>query len=625
MADKTDNQRLFDAFPPITNEEWRAKIEKDLKGADFDKKLVWRSKEGFNVQPYYRADDHKNLEHLDVLPGEYPYTRSKKVEDNAWYVRQDITVKDMDEANKKALDVLMKGVTSLGFVMDEKHDYTADEIATLLHDIVAESVELNFTAGHAAHSIIEHLMGWLDKTQQDPEKVAGSFDFDPLGHLVTKGNFCKSESYSIERIKELIEKAAKLTQFRVLTVHGVHFNNAGATAVEELAFTLAQGNEYLAKLTDAGLSVDAVAKSMKFKFGVGSSYFMEIAKFRAARMLWAKMVKQYEPANEESCKMQIHAETSEWNKTVYDPYVNMLRTTTEGMSAAIAGVDSMTIRPFNDIYEDPSVISERIARNQQIILKEESYFDKVIDPSAGSYYIEELTDALAEEAWKLFVNIEEKGGFIEAFKQGFIQGMLRETTQKRDMAIATRRENLLGLNQFPNFDEKADKFITPERIQTKQETAKETLGEPIRIYRGGEDFELMRLKTDRAGKRPKAFMLTYGNLSMRKARAQFSCNFFACAGFEVVDNNGFESAQEGVKAAQDAKADIVVLCSSDEEYTELAPEVKNLLKEDAIVVVAGYPKAIMDDLKAKGIEHFIHVKSNILEELKGFQQLLGIQ
>ncbi|MGM0550103.1 MAG: methylmalonyl-CoA mutase family protein [Bacteroidota bacterium] len=625
MADKTDNQRLFDAFPPISNEEWRAKIENDLKGADFDKKLVWRSKEGFKVQPYYRADDLEKLEHLDVLPGEFPYTRSKKVEDNSWFVRQDIPVSDMEEANKKALDVLMKGVDALGFVMDEKHEYTGEDIASLLRDIVAESIELNFTAGHAAHSILEHLMGWLDKTNQDPAKVTGSFDFDPLGHLVTAGNFCKSETYSIERIKELIENASKLSQFRVLTVHGVKFNNAGATAVEELAFTLAQGNEYLAKLTDAGLPVDTVAKRMKFKFGVGSSYFMEIAKFRAARMLWAKMVNQYEPKDEESCKMQIHAETSAWNKTLYDPYVNMLRTTTEGMSAALAGVDSMTIRPFNDIYEDPSVISERIARNQQIILKEESYFDKVIDPSAGSYYIEELTDALAEEAWKLFVTIEEKGGFIEAFKQGFLQNMLKETTQKRDMAIATRRENLLGTNQFPNFDEKADKFVTPERIQTKQEIAEETIGEPIRLYRGSEAFELMRLKTDRAAKRPKAFMLTFGNLNMRKARAQFSCNFFACAGFEVMDNNGFDSAEEGVKAARQAQADIVVLCSSDEEYAELAPQVKELLKGDAIVVVAGYPKAIMDDLKAKGIEHFIHVKSNLLEELKGFQQLLGIQ
>jgi len=625
MADKTDNQRLFDAFPPISNEEWRAKIEKDLKGADFDKKLVWRSKEGFNVQPYYRADDLENLKHLDVYPGEFPFTRSKKVADNAWYVRQDINASNTEEANKKALDVLMKGVDSLGFILDEKHEYSADEMSKLLNEIVAESIELNFAAGHASHNVLDQFIAWLKANNQNVSKVKGSLNFDPLGYLTTKGNFCESEDHSILRSKELIEKAVELPLFRVLTVHGVNFNNAGATAVEELAFALAQGNEYLAKLTDAGLSIDDVAKRMKFKFGVGSSYFVEIAKVRAARTLWAKMVTQYQPKEQTSCQMQIHAETSGWNKTAYDPYVNMLRTTTEGMSAAIAGVDSMTIRPFNDIYEDATVFSERLARNQQIILKEESYFDKIIDPSAGSYYIEQLTDSIAEAAWKIFLEIEDKGGYVEAFKQGFIQSMLKETAQKRDMAIATRRENLLGTNQFPNFSEIADDFVTPERLVVEQKVAENTIAEPIHLYRGAEAFELMRLKTDRAVKRPKAFMLTYGNLTMRKARAQFSCNFFACAGFEVVDNNGFETAQEGVKAAQEANANIIVLCSSDEEYAELAPQVKEMVKEDTIVVVAGYPKAIMEDLKAKGIEHFIHVKSNVLEDLKGFQQKLGIQ
>ncbi len=323
--------------------------------------------------------------------------------------------------------------------------------------------------------------------------------------------------------------------------------------------------------------------------------------------------------------MIAHSETNRFNKTVYDPYVNMLRTQTEAMSAALGGAHSITVLPFDAIYEETTEFSERIARNQQALLKEESYIDKIADPSAGSYYIENLTASLADEAWKLFLTVQEKGGFIAAFREGFIQTEIKAMAAKRDKNIALRRENLLGTNQFPNFTEKIETEFDGSLFEAVDLTEEGADVETLKPYRGAQDFEAMRYTTDvysKENKRPVAFMLTIGNLNFRKARAQFSCNFFAVAGFTVIDNNGFATVEEGVAAAKAAGADIVVVCSSDDEYAEIVPNVAEQL-DDEILVIAGAP-ACRAELEEKGITNFINVKSNILEELKAYQKNLNI-
>jgi methylmalonyl-CoA mutase len=305
----------------------------------------------------------------------------------------------------------------------------------------------------------------------------------------------------------------------------------------------------------------------------------------------------------------------------------MLRTQTEAMSAALGGADTINVLPFNAIFEDPTLFSNRIARNQQLLLKEEAHFDKIVDPGAGSYYIEELTASIADEAWKLFLEIQDKGGFLAAAKEGFIQNKVKEMASKRDLNVATRRENLLGTNQFPNFTEKLGKEdVDPAVFDSQDLTADDAEIETLKPYRGAQAFEKLRIATDnyaKINKRPLAFMLTIGNLNFRKARAQFACNFFAIAGYEVKDNNGFATVEEGVAAAKAAGANIVVICSSDDEYAEFAPAAFDAISGEAIFVVAGAP-ACMNDLKAKGIEYFIHVKSNLLEELKEYQSKIGI-
>jgi methylmalonyl-CoA mutase len=601
---------LFSEFSPVSTEQWEAVIQKDLKGADYEKRLVWRTPEGINVRPYYRAENLKNL----------TLVRSAKT-DNNWLVRQDFDAREQAaEANKQALDVLNKGVDALGFRVDEK-GIGAVELDALLKNIELSAIEINFN-GACGNPV-----GLFDVLKSKITKqTRGAIAFDPLRRLTLHGVFVVDEKTSFEQLKTVVEAAKDYPSFRTVGVSAYIFHNAGANIVQELAFGLAMGSEYLHRLTDVGVSADLASQKIKFTFAVGGSYFLEIAKFRAARLLWANIVKAYGAEENNSAIMNIHAVTSAWNQTVYDPNVNVLRATTEAMSAALAGVDSLEVQPYDKAIRKPSAFSNRTARNTQIILKEESYFDRVIDPAAGSYYIETLTYSIAEEAWNLFKQVEEKGGYFEAFKAGFIQEQVKASAQKRDRNITTRRDILLGSNQYPNFTETAADDVTWDTVtrgDKKGHSAANKIAEPIEWYRGAQAFEALRYATEKSGKQPQVFMLTFGNLAMCRARAQFSSNFFACAGFRVVDNNRFATIDEGVKAALAAKAQIVVACSSDDEYAEAVPQIAQLIGDKAIVVVAGDP-ACRADLEAKGIKNFINVKSNVLDTLKEYQKELGI-
>ena len=622
MADS--KEKLFSDFLPVSTEKWMEKITADLKGADFEKKLVWKTNEGFKVKPFYRQEDLQNLKTTEGLPGEFPYLRGTK-KDNTWFVRQDIKVDNAKDANAKALDVLMKGVDSIGFTIKAK-DLSADYIETLLNEICAECVELNFSTcqGHTVE-LAKLLVAYYQKKGYDLTKLQGSVNYDPMNKMMKKG---KDVSDFVATAKELIETLAPLPLYRCINVNALTLNNAGAYISQELGYALAWGNEYLGKLTDAGLSVDEVAKRIKFNFGISSNYFMEIAKFRAGRMLWADIVKQYNPTCDCACKMKAHAETSTFNLTLFDAHVNLLRTQTEAMSAALAGVDSMTVTPFNKTYETPDDFPERIARNQQLLLKEESHFDKVVDPAAGSYYIENLTVAIAQQAWNIFLKVEEEGGFLSAVKEGRVQNDINESGKARHIAVSKRKEILLGTNQYPNFNELSNGKRPVEQKcccggGDKEQSCEKTI-ETLNFDRAASEFEALRLQTEASGKRPKAFMLTIGNLAMRQARAQFSCNFLACAGYQVIDNLGFPTVEEGVEAAMKAGADIVVLCSSDDEYAEYAVPAFKAVGDRAIFIVAGAPEC-MEDLKAAGIEHFIHVRVNVLDTLKEFNAKLGIK
>lgn len=612
-----NKEKLFDQFAPTTKEEWLAKVEADLKGADFNKKLVWRTSEGFNVQPMYRAEDIKDLKTTDSLPGEYPFIRGTKKEDNAWYVREDVVVKDVKEANAEALRLLEKGITSLGFVI-EKEEITADDFAQLLCDVDITKVEVNFVSCPAKAVALAKALAEYLKRYDALDAINGAIEFDPFKRQLKHGVAFPKDIKALAA--ELFEAAKEMPNLRLFTVDSNLLCNAGAYIYQELGYALAWGNEWMSLLTEAGVAVDDAAKRIKFNMGISTNYFMELSKFRAARMLWAQIGKQYGPKCDCACKINVHAITSEFNQTVFDAHVNLLRSQTEAMSAAIAGVNSITVIPFDKQYKEPDEFSKHLARNQQLLLMEESHLDKVVDPAGGSYYVETLTVSIAQEAWKVFLAVEEEGGFNVALENGSVQKAVNASGATRRSDVAKRKEQLLGTNQFPNFNEMAADKI--EKDGTCACGCGVADGEnALNKRRAASDFEDLRLETEHSGKRPKVFMLTIGNLAMRLARSQFSANFFACAGYQIIDNLGFETVQQGVDAAMEKEADIVVICSSDDEYETLAPEAFKALDGRAEFVVAGNP-ACTEALTAQGITNFIHVRSNVLDTLKAFNAKL---
>jgi methylmalonyl-CoA mutase len=652
MASK-EKKFLFSEFPPVSKSAWEEKIKEDLKGAEYEKKLIWKSFEGIDIRPYYRSEDVKEIGWDGHILHDFPYVKSVKQAANNWYIRQQIITEDADNANKTVHDLIDKGVTSTDFFLTRKFIPNSHALSVLLHNIPFSSVEVNLSGYKVAESVY-FLQKYLQASGLSNE-IKGTVDFDPIGRLCTKGHFyADSEQLSVDKILGLLEISETMPHMRVISVSARHFANAGASVIQELAFGLALGAEYLIMLTDRGINVNEAAARIAFNMATSSNYFFEIAKYRAARLLWDKILEAFD----NSCKepMYIHAETAKWNISIYDPYVNILRTTTESMSAIVGGVNALTVLPFDLPFRKPEGLSTRIARNQQIILKEEAYFDKVIDPAAGSYYIENLTKSIAKAAWDVFIEVQQKGGFVECMKQGFIQAVVGESAQKHINAMATRREVMVGVNQYPCLNEVYNKkpvdysmdccnnsranvqsvennCCLPDEClncDCNQEQCicsccNETLRlvQPLKLLRAANEFEKIRLQTDFSSKRPKVFLLTIGNPAMRRARAQFSASFFACAGYEIIDNMGFTTIEEGTEKALNEHADIVVLCSSDDEYAELAPEAFKRLDGKAVFVVAGMPPCA-EELKMKGIENFIHIRSNILETLKFYQQKLKI-
>jgi methylmalonyl-CoA mutase len=615
-----NKEKLFSDFKAPTTQEWLDKIQVDLKGADFQKKLVWRTNEGFNVQPFYRREDLLKLKTPDSLPGEFPFVRGNKKNDNTWYVRQNIDCDDAKEANAKALDILNKGIDSLGFNIP-RDKVSAEYIDTLLNGVCADCVELNFnTCKGKSLELAKILVAYFEKKGYDKDKIGGSIDFDPIEKIITKG---KDTTNLLSVAKDLVETLKDFPKFRCVTVNAVSLNNSGAYIVQELGYALAWGNEYLQLLIDEGVEPTLAAKKIKFNMGISANYFMEIAKFRTARMLWADIVKKYNPTCDCACRMIINALTSEYNMTLFDSYVNLLRSQTETMSAALGGVESIVVTPFDTPYQQATEFSERIARNQQLLLKEECHFDRIVDVSAGSYYIEELTSSIANEVWKIFLTVEDEGGFLEAVKKGTVQDAVNETNNKRHEATAKRKEFVLGTNQFPNFTEKSEGKQSVIGSCGCDDNCK-TPFKKIESSRLASDFENLRLQTEKSGKTPVAFMLTIGKLAWRQARAQFSANFLACAGYKLIDNLGFDTVEEGIDAAIAVNADIVVLCSSDEEYATYAIPAYKYLNGRAMYIVAGAPEC-MEELKTAGIENFVHVRCNVLETLKEYNAKLGIK
>lgn len=612
-------EKLFSEFPPISTEQWEEAIKVDLKGADYNKKLVWKTLEGFDVKPYYRQEDLKTLEYLNGNPDEKPFVRGFHKKDNSWDIRQDIDNQEVSIANEIAREGIKRGVNSVAF--NAINVNTDKDIKELLQGIDLNKVKINFIKSSNYLVLIKLFISEVKRQKIDTKQVKGSLNFDPFFYALKHGSFYQNLDSNINECVEIIKLLEKeLPEFDAITVNGKLFNNAGAAIVQELAYTLSAANEYMYLLTEKGLTPDEVGQRMFFSFATGSNYFMEIAKIRACRLLWSKITEQYKGASDKSALVHIHTDNSMYNKTVFDPYVNMLRTTTETMSAAVAGADSISVYPFDAAFKESDEFSRRIATNQQILLKEEAYLDKIVDPAAGSYYIENLTNAIAEKAWDIFKTIESKGGFVSAIKANYIQDEIMNMNAKRESDVAKRKTVIVGTNQYPNMTE-AKAEITKKCCCNchKDEGEFKTL----KCNRQAKPFEKLRLEVSNMTNKPKVFLLTYGNLAMRNARAGFATNFFGVAGYDIINNQGFETGEQGAKKAIEDKADILVLCSSDDEYQELVKQVMPIVKDKIKhIVIAGNPVDNIEEFNNEGVTDYIHVKVNVLESLQKYNSLL---
>ena len=616
------DEKLFSEFPPVSTQQWEEIIQIDLKGGDYDKKLKWKTDENIVVNPYYQTENTEDLRYLtEVLPGEYPFVRGGETAGNNWKIVQNITEKNPQKANEIAVDSLKKGANAVVFNASEIVD--AKAMSILLKNIDISDVAVRFNSAKSYVELAKLFVGFLNATPFDKKKIRGGFSFDPISYLLMHNTFWKSQEEDLGEIIQLQKIIGTgCPNFQYITVNGWLMHNCGASIRQELGYSLSAAVEYLSFATDNGINIDDFLPKIGFEFAISSNYFMEIAKLRTARLLWATIANQYNPSDKNKAKMNVFSRSSLWNKTIYDPHVNMLRVTTEGMSAAIGGADEVDLEAFDTTYKESDEFSRRIARNTQILLKEEAYFGKIADPAAGSYYIENLTDKLAEQAWLLFQETEKQGGMIRISLNGEVKEAIAATCQKRDMDIATRRKVFVGTNQYPNTNEK---MLEKVSVDLQGDTYK-----GLQPYRGTIPFERLRLDTEKwekeNGERIKVFLLKMGNVAMRQARAGFITNFFGCAGYEIIDGQAFSSEQEGIDAAISQKANIVVICSSDEEYVAIVPAIVQGIKrhsKNIRCVVAGNPVDSIDALKAAGVDDFIHLKSNLLETLERYNAAIG--
>ena len=710
---------LLREFPVPSYEEWRAAAEKSLKGASFEAKLLSPTYEGITLMPVYRREDVEGLPHLTGLPGLAPYVRGTQALGHVtrgWEVSQEIADPSPEAFRQTAADALKRGQTMLNVVLDPDalagQDpqpvaeaapdaappqesaqtgvgtgvgiFTPADMEQALEGISLETVPVFLHTGGLTVPMLSLIIRHLEQKGEDPGKLRGLVGADPLGTLAETGRLPCTLDRAYQDMAEATKWAVRFApNLRSIHVRSHPYHNGGANVVQDLAFSLATAVEYVRALLERGLTIDQIAAKVQFSFSIGSQVFLEIARLRAARLLWATVVEAF-GGSLEAQKMQIHARTSAWNKTVLDPYTNLLRASTEAFSAIVGGADSLHVSPFDEAIGPADEFSRRIARNTQLILKDEAHLDRVADPAGGSWYVEWLTDAVAEKAWMLFQQVEEHGGMAKALQDGFVQQLVAQTAAEKRENIARRKERIVGVNMYPNSAEsipaekQADgkreahwKRLQAYRSRFKQDILAEkltelrkgsdgllykaleavrtgaTLGDlaraigqeqsiavqPIPFQRAAEAFEALRKQAEeyrqRSGQEPQVYLAAVGPLSRYKARADFCTEFFAVGGFAVL---GLEqpaaSAEEAAARALSSGARIVVICAEDERYPEIVEPLARALKEkrsDVIVLLAGFPAPDQAEAyRAAGVEEYVHLRGNCWQLLYDLQKRTGV-
>jgi methylmalonyl-CoA mutase len=656
--------KLKSEFTPPTFEEWKVQVEKDLKGASYEKKLITKTYEGINLNPIYTKKDIQNSPFIDALPSGDNFVRgssSSGYHGKSWDVNQEILTSDVEDFNKIIIDALKKGQNCVSLKLDSATklgldaDYADTEMVgdtglsisainslkRALKNINFDSVPLYVDAGYNVIPFLSLINAYFEESNLDISKLSGSIIADPITHLTLYNELPVDLGFVFDMMKNSVEWENKFAgNIKTIGINTVPYLNAGANAIQELAYAMSTLVYYLNELIERGLKPEDVFTKIQFSFGISTNYFMEIAKFRAVKVLLKAIASEFGIDNKD-LKLNIGAKSSEFNQTVLDPYVNMLRTTSQTFSAILGGVNYITTSPFDETLRRPDNFSRRIARNTQTILREESHLDQVIDPAGGSFYIEALTEEIAYKSWELFKEVESNGGILESLKTGHIQKSINKIFEQRQNDINKRKSVIVGTNMFADvhekyleirkFDQKAfqkkraeylNKFrvngstekhqaildklnLIPnsnsiEMIDTITEAFRigSTLGEitsslnsshkaELKInklvkQRASEKFEKLRYLAQNYKRAndflPKVFLANYGSINEYKGRADFSKGFFEVGGFDVIDPKGFETTDEVVNASLESGAPIIVICSTDDNYPEIVPKIVNGIK-----------------------------------------------
>lgn len=706
-----DEFSLKDDFPVPDFMEWLKVVEKDLKGVPFEK-LITNTYEQIPLNPIYTQKDI-NHSAIQQFPGFHSFLRNNNASGssfNEWLYLQELPFGDADEFNDALLKDLQNGgnavvlspdkATKKGLDADFAHIQDIGEggvsisalnsISKALNKIDLSKYPIFIHSGASSLSMLCLFNYYLEKTGRSIDSICGAIDADPIGYLLQNGSL----PTSLEVLFNHIFSSAnwiklKKSKLKTTYIDGAIFTDAGANAIQELSFSFAIALKYIEEMCNRGLSLKDAVNSISFNFGVTSFFFMEIAKMRAARVVWSSILKEL-GMNENEIEITFFASNSKSNKTIHDPYTNLLRNTAETFSAIMGGVSGLTVHPFDLPYGIPSEFARRLSRNVHIILREESNFGRVIDPAGGSYFVESLTNQITENVFEALAKIEANGGILDYISSGKLKSDIDDTVKLKKKDINKRKRVIVGTNMYPNISEELLQFNKNNKSELKEKrsnflqkfrtsgTSKDdsatmntllsiidakaedlpelvtdaykngaTLGEiskslfidyesyfrieKLNLFRESEEFELLRRSSAnhkvKTGYLPSAFLANFGPLKQHKIRADFSKGFLEIAGIKVSYSEGFINTENAVKAADESNCDFIVICSTDDTYPEIVPEFCKLFKEksEKQIILAGYPKEYIDQFKEAGIDNFIFMGADAFNLLKTLFQKAGVE
>ncbi|MDR0765235.1 MAG: acyl-CoA mutase large subunit family protein [Synergistaceae bacterium] len=622
----------FGEFAETTYEQWKAAAVKTLKDASFEKSMYTETYEGITLEPLYTREMREALGVGYSLPGEALMLRGANASGYLgapFEVAQDVTSESAAETASLLRHELEHGATAITFRAGKGGTpvSSAEDARTIIGGLDVKKYPFHVYAG-ASVDAIKHFLGAAKESGATAD-MSGCIGSDPIGAYLETGNLPKDFAVLMDEMADTIKSARAAGKLRTVLLRGAVYHEGGANAAQETAYVMANAIELISALQERGVDIDDFANAVRFEFELGSNFFMEIAKIRAARVVWARIAEEFS-ADAESGRVNIFGRTSRFTKTVYDPYVNLLRNSTEAFSGVAGGLDGLTVGPFDEAARPADEFSRRVARNAAIMLREEFHLTRPIDPAGGSWYVESLTEKLSAKIWEIIREVQSKGGMLAAVRSGYIQASVGETLKERFKKLSSRSDRAVGVNMYPNLGEAR---LTPAgKEHKKAKTPENTEITPILPRRWTEQFEELRRRTEaykaEHGAGVRIFLANMGPLPQHKARADFITGFMEVAGFDVLGNAGFSAADECAAATAASGADIAVICSTDASYPEIVPPLVRAIKAKVPsmkVFLAGAPAEEFKQLYVDaGVDGFISVRSNCLAVLTEIQHGKGM-